>query len=126
MMNAIEESVAPMATFDVERIRRDFPVLQERVRGKELVYLEQCATTQKPLTVAYALQHYYTNENANIHRGVHLLSQQATFSYERALRASRAVSNARSRRLFFCAALRRLSTSWHTAMVDSTLVRETK
>jgi cysteine desulfurase/selenocysteine lyase len=83
-MNAIEESVAPMATFDVERIRRDFPVLQERVRGKELVYLDNAATTQKPLTVAYALQHYYTNENANIHRGVHLLSQQATFSYERA------------------------------------------
>ncbi|MGB1891214.1 MAG: SufS family cysteine desulfurase [Candidatus Latescibacterota bacterium] len=73
-----------MATFDVERIRRDFPVLQERVRGKELVYLDNAATTQKPLTVAYALQHYYTNENANIHRGVHLLSQQATFSYERA------------------------------------------
>ena len=83
-MNAIEESVAPMATFDVERIRRDFPVLQERIRGKELVYLDNAATTQKPLTVAYALQHYYTNENANIHRGVHLLSQQATFSYERA------------------------------------------
>jgi len=83
-MNAIEESAAPMATFDVERIRRDFPVLQERVRGKELVYLDNAATTQKPLTVAYALQHYYTNENANIHRGVHLLSQQATFSYERA------------------------------------------
>jgi len=83
-MNAIEESAAPMATFDVERIRRDFPVLQERVRGKELVYLDNAATTQKPLTVMYALQHYYTNENANIHRGVHLLSQQATFSYERA------------------------------------------
>ncbi len=83
-MNAIEESAAPMATFDVERIRRDFPVLQERVRGKELVYLDNAATTQKPLTVTYALQHYYTNENANIHRGVHLLSQQATFSYERA------------------------------------------
>ncbi|MGB0605890.1 MAG: SufS family cysteine desulfurase [Candidatus Latescibacterota bacterium] len=73
-----------MATFDVERIRRDFPVLQERVRGKELIYLDNAATTQKPLTVAYALQHYYTSENANIHRGVHLLSQQATFSYERA------------------------------------------
>ncbi len=69
---------------DVERIRRDFPVLQERIRGKELIYLDNAATTQKPLTVAYALQHYYTSENANIHRGVHLLSQQATFSYERA------------------------------------------
>ena len=112
MMNAIEESVAPMATFDVERIRRDFPVLQERVRGKELVYTDNAATTQKPLTVTYALQHYYTNENANIHRGVHLLSQQATFSYERARGQSGSSSTRRSReRSFFCAALRRLSTS---------------
>ena len=83
-MSVLEESLTSTVAFDVERIRRDFPVLQERVRGKELVYLDNAATTQKPLTVAYALQHYYTNENANIHRGVHLLSQQATFSYERA------------------------------------------
>lgn len=84
MMSVLEESVASMSTFEVERVRRDFPVLQERIRGKELVYLDNAATTQKPLTVDYALQHYYTRENANIHRGVHLLSQQATFSYERA------------------------------------------
>ena len=83
-MSVLEESLTSTVAFDVERIRRDFPVLPERVRGKELVYLDNAATTQKPLTVAYALQHYYTNENANIHRGVHLLSQQATFSYERA------------------------------------------
>ena len=83
-MSVLEESLTSTVAFDVERIRRDFPVLQERIRGKELVYLDNAATTQKPLTVAYALQHYYTNENANIHRGVHLLSQQATFSYERA------------------------------------------
>ena len=83
-MSVLEEGLTSTVAFDVERIRRDFPVLQERVRGKELVYLDNAATTQKPLTVAYALQHYYTNENANIHRGVHLLSQQATFSYERA------------------------------------------
>ena len=83
-MSVLEESTAATMPFDVERIRRDFPVLQERIRGKELVYLDNAATTQKPLKVADALQHYYTNENANIHRGVHLLSQQATLSYERA------------------------------------------
>ena len=83
-MSLLEESVASTVSFDVERVRRDFPVLQERIRGKELVYLDNAATTQKPLKVADALQRYYTNENANIHRGVHLLSQQATSSYERA------------------------------------------
>ena len=83
-MSVLEESTAATMPFDVESIRRDFPVLQERIRGKELVYLDNAATTQKPLKVADALQHYYTNENANIHRGVHLLSQQATLSYERA------------------------------------------
>ena len=83
-MSLLEESVASTVSFDVERVRRDFPVLQEQIRGKELVYLDNAATTQKPLKVADALQRYYTNENANIHRGVHLLSQQATSSYERA------------------------------------------
>lgn len=81
-MSLLEESVASTVSFDVERVRRDFPVLQEQIRGKELVYLDNAATTQKPLKVADALQRYYTNENANIHRGVHLLSQQATSSYE--------------------------------------------
>ena len=83
-MSLLEESMVSTVSFDVERVRRDFPVLQEQIRGKELVYLDNAATTQKPLKVADALQRYYTNENANIHRGVHLLSQQATSSYERA------------------------------------------
>ena len=83
-MSLLEESVTSTVSFDVERVRRDFPVLQEQIRGRELVYLDNAATTQKPLKVADALQRYYTNENANIHRGVHLLSQQATSSYERA------------------------------------------
>ena len=59
---------------DVERVRHDFPVLQERIRGKELAYLDNAATTQKPLTVIYALQRFYAAENANIHRGLHRLS----------------------------------------------------
>lgn len=83
-MTALANNEVAAPVLDVERIRRDFPILQERIRGKELVYLDNAATTQKPLTVIYALQHYYTAENANIHRGVHLLSQQTTFAYERA------------------------------------------
>ena len=78
-------TVDPAATpIDVARIRRDFPVLSEKIRNKELVYFDNGATTQKPLTVIYALQRYYASENANIHRGVHFLSQQATFAFERA------------------------------------------
>ena len=69
---------------DVAKIRRDFPILGEKIRGKDLVYFDNGATTQKPLTVIYALQRYYAGENSNIHRGVHFLSQQATFAYERA------------------------------------------
>ncbi|MDE0963373.1 MAG: cysteine desulfurase [Candidatus Latescibacteria bacterium] len=69
---------------DVEKIRRDFPVLNEKIRDKKLAYFDNGATTQKPLTVIYAVQRFYTTENANIHRGVHFLSQQATFAYERA------------------------------------------
>ncbi|MCC7264139.1 MAG: cysteine desulfurase [Candidatus Latescibacteria bacterium] len=68
---------------DVERLRRDFPILSQRVRNKPLVYLDNGATTQKPQSVIDALVGYYTTENANIHRGVHYLSQQATFAYER-------------------------------------------
>jgi cysteine desulfurase / selenocysteine lyase len=83
-MTALAEKEVATPVLDVERIRRDFPILQERIRGKKLVYLDNAATTQKPLTVLYALQHYYAAENANIHRGVHLLSQQTTFAYERA------------------------------------------
>jgi len=75
----------PAATpIDVARIRRDFPVLSEKIRDKELVYFDNGATTQKPLTVIYALQRYYASGNSNIHRGVHFLSQQATFAFERA------------------------------------------
>ncbi len=68
---------------DVEQIRRHFPILRKRVRGKPLVYLDNAATTQKPQAVIDTVARYYAAENANIHRGVHFLSQQATFAYER-------------------------------------------
>ncbi len=85
-MTALAERPAmdPSHSIDVEKIRRDFPVLDEKIRDKKLAYFDNGATTQKPLTVIYAVQRFYTAENANIHRGVHFLSQQATFAYERA------------------------------------------
>ena len=85
-MTALVERPAmdPAHSIDVEKIRRDFPVLNEKIRDKKLAYFDNGATTQKPLTVIYAVQRFYTTENANIHRGVHFLSQQATFAYERA------------------------------------------
>ncbi len=70
--------------FDVEAIRRDFPALAQSVNGKPLIYLDNAATSQKPHRVLEALRHYYTHDNANIHRGVHALSVRATQSYEAA------------------------------------------
>src|SRR5574341_1234639 len=68
--------------FDVERIREDFPILRQKVRGKPLVYLDSAATSQKPQVVIDALNNYYKTENANIHRGVYYLSEIATKAYE--------------------------------------------
>jgi cysteine desulfurase/selenocysteine lyase len=69
-------------TFDVAKLRQDFPILAERVHGKPLVYLDNANTTQKPRQVLDALDHYYKHDNANIHRATHLLSERATAAYE--------------------------------------------
>jgi cysteine desulfurase/selenocysteine lyase len=68
--------------FDVETVRKDFPILQRQVHGKPLVYLDNAATTQKPSQVIDALVHYYEHYNANIHRGIHTLAEEATTAYE--------------------------------------------
>ncbi|HUB20696.1 MAG TPA: cysteine desulfurase [Acidobacteriaceae bacterium] len=81
-------------SFDVERIRKDFPILQTKVHGHPLVYLDNAATAQKPQAVIDALVRYYENENANIHRGVHYLSQLATEEFEKARALVRAFVNA--------------------------------
>ncbi len=70
--------------FDAARIREDFPILAQRVHGKPLVYLDNAATSQKPQVVIDALAKYYSSQNANIHRGVHALSELATYEYEKA------------------------------------------
>ena len=68
--------------YDVEKFRKDFPILNRQVHGVPLVYLDNAATTQKPLSVIETENRYYRETNANIHRGVHLLSQEATKAYE--------------------------------------------
>lgn len=80
--------------FDVERIRLDFPILHHPVRGKTLVYLDNAATSQKPQVVIDAIRNYYERDNANIHRGVHFLSERATEEYERARRTIQHFVNA--------------------------------
>jgi len=73
-----------MPTLDVTAIRKDFPILSRKVHGQDLVYLDNAATSQTPLAVIEAITHYYSYYNANIHRGVHSLSQEATDAYEQA------------------------------------------
>jgi len=71
-----------LTAFSAEQIRKDFPILQTKVNGKPLVYLDNAATAQKPVVVIDRMNDYYRNENANVHRGIHTLSQQATTDYE--------------------------------------------
>ena len=80
--------------FDLERIRKDFPILHTKVHGHPLVYLDNAATSQKPRSVIDALVRYYEGENANIHRGVHYLSQIATEEFEKARETVRSFVNA--------------------------------
>ncbi len=76
--------IARRGPFDVERVRRDFPILHRNVRGRPLVYLDSAATAQKPQAVVDAVAHFYLEDNANVHRGVHTLSERATAAYETA------------------------------------------
>jgi cysteine desulfurase/selenocysteine lyase len=80
--------------YDVQRVRRDFPILGQKVHGKPLVYLDNAATTQKPRQVLDAIVRYYSEDNANVHRGVHQLSERATEAYERARAVAQRFLNA--------------------------------
>ncbi len=82
------------AGFDVERARADFPILQQKVHGKPLVYLDNAATAQKPRAVIEAISRYYEGTNSNVHRGVHYLSEQATNEYEEVRRTAQKFLNA--------------------------------
>ena len=83
-----------MSKFDVQRIRKDFPILNRKVYGKDLIYFDNGATSQKPQLVIDAIQKYYTTDNSNIHRGVHFLSQEATSQYEQARKTIQKYINA--------------------------------
>ncbi len=85
---------SPSAPYDVEAIRRDFPILAREVYGKPLVYLDNGASAQKPKAVIDAITHAYSNEYANVHRGLHFLSNAATDAYEKARETVRRFLNA--------------------------------
>jgi cysteine desulfurase/selenocysteine lyase len=88
----------PASPLDVARIREDFPILRQRIRGKPLVYLDNAATSQKPQVVIDAVTRFYTAENANIHRGMHYLSERATVAYDEAREKVARFLNAHSSR----------------------------
>lgn len=90
------EHVVPVPAYDVEAIRRDFPILSRTVYGKPLVYLDNGASAQKPQAVIDAVAHAYANEYANVHRGLHFLSNAATDAYEGAREKVRRFLNAPS------------------------------
>lgn len=81
--------------FDIQKIREDFPILNRKVNGSNLVYLDNAATSQKPNAVIESIENYYQQYNANIHRGVHSLSQEATDAYEQARKKVQAFFNAK-------------------------------
>ena len=97
-------SIAPpsRAPLNVHRLREDFPILRQTVHGRPLVYLDNAATTQKPLAVLDALMTYYSEDNANVHRGVHTLSQRATQEFEDArVTVQRFINAASPREIIF-------------------------
>ena len=94
-MSALTTEIA--ASFDVERIREDFPVLKQAIHGKPLVYLDNAATAQKPMAVIAAIAKFHEVDCANIHRGVHELSQRSTAAYELTRAKMKRFLNARSK-----------------------------
>src|SRR5689334_13679619 len=84
MISNVAHAASASTSLDVARIRADFPILQRQVNGRPLIYLDNAATTQKPRQVIDSLVDFYTNTNANVHRGVHTLSVESTDLYEAA------------------------------------------
>ncbi|MBI1195835.1 MAG: SufS family cysteine desulfurase [Gammaproteobacteria bacterium] len=119
-------------TIDVDSLRDEFPVLRQEVYGRRLIYLDNAATTQKPSAVIDAIRHYYEYDNANVHRGVHALSERATAGYERAREKLRDLINAASvREIVFTRgtteAINLVASSWGDANVragDEILISE--
>ena len=76
------DNIIASTSFDIDKVRQDFPILHQEVNGRPLVYLDNAATTQKPQSVVDAISHYYQKDNANIHRGIHTLAERATAAFE--------------------------------------------
>jgi len=88
------DTMIAQEVLDVQKIRKDFPILSSKVNGKPLVYFDNAATSQKPWSVIKAIEHYYTDLNSNVHRGVHHLSQKATDAFEASRKRIAAFINA--------------------------------
>src|SRR5512141_1312203 len=86
----------PAKTINWSALRKDFPILDQQVHGKPLIYFDNAATSQKPRAVIDALVRYYEHDNANVHRGIHELSNRATAAYEAARGRAARFINARS------------------------------
>src|SRR5438477_9627318 len=91
------ESATIQKGLDVYSIRHHFPILNREVKGKQLVYFDNAATSQKPQSVIDALVNYYTHYNANVHRGIHTLAEEATLAMEKSRDAAQGFINAASR-----------------------------
>jgi cysteine desulfurase / selenocysteine lyase len=89
--------ITKLKSLDINVIRQEFPILNREVKGRPLIYLDNAATTQKPQQVLDALMHYYTNYNANIHRGIHTLAEEATAAFEQTRDAVKSFIGAGSR-----------------------------
>jgi cysteine desulfurase/selenocysteine lyase len=114
-MSTLSSQVSP--TFDVERVRQDFPVLKQTIHGKPLVYLDSAATAQKPFAVIDAIRKFHEVDCANIHRGVHELSQRSTAAYEETRTKTKRFLNSKSKsELIFVRgtteAINLVATSW--------------
>lgn len=95
-------AAGPLAAYDVEAVRRDFPILAERVHGKRLAFLDSAASSQRPAAVIDAVSQYERSTHANVHRGVYLFSQQATAAFEAArVRVQRFLNAAKSCEVIF-------------------------
>ncbi|MGH9463714.1 MAG: aminotransferase class V-fold PLP-dependent enzyme, partial [Vicinamibacteria bacterium] len=99
----VRSTPARNSSFDAHRIREDFPILKRKVHGKPLVYLDNAASSQKPKAVIDAISRLYSEDYANVHRGVHELSQRSTAAYENArVKARRFINAGTEREIIFC------------------------
>src|ERR1044071_2630755 len=96
MMTETTVPVAPKKMIDWEKIRQDFPVLHQKVHGHPLIYFDNAATSQKPRAVIQTLVNYYERDNANVHRGIHELSNRASAAYEATRTRAATFLNART------------------------------